>query len=58
MPKGYGIDFGWCGFGTHAGPPKVYRLGWFLIVVFPDGIALALKSYRAALMIKKREVVE
>lgn len=53
MPRGYGVDFGWCGFGTHAGPPRVYCLGLVMIAVFPDGIEAIFNSYRIALLIKR-----
>lgn len=53
MPRGYGIDFGWCGFGTRAGPPRVYCVGWLMIVVVPGGIEALFRSYRVALTVKR-----
>lgn len=56
MPKGIGVDFGWCGFGHHAGPPRAYRLGLVTFLVFPDGIEALFRSYRVALLVRKNEV--
>jgi len=55
MPKGVGIDFGWCGFGHHSGPPRTFRLGFLSVMLFPDGIVARFASYEIALQVKREE---
>ncbi|GBQ72643.1 hypothetical protein AA103196_3120 [Ameyamaea chiangmaiensis NBRC 103196] len=56
MPKGFGVELGWCGFGQHEGPPRIFCLGFILIAVFPNGIEAAFASYVVALKVKRAGV--